>query len=204
MSIDESMIGTKARLSFLQYLPMKPTKWGVKVWVCAEAETGYIYNFDVYTGKSGKKSEHGLAYDVVMGLMEDLLESGRVLYTDNFYSSLILFEELYSRGIYASGTCRTNKKQFPSTELETSSLTSGGSKFFYHGSLTAGKWVDKRKVHFLSTLFQDQVETIECRGAGGVREEIDKPKIVINYNQYMSGVDIADQLMVLMLVAAKV
>ena len=39
VSIDESMIGTKARLSFLQYLPKKPTKWGVKVWVCSEAKT---------------------------------------------------------------------------------------------------------------------------------------------------------------------
>ena len=33
------MIGTRGRLSFLQYLPKKPTKWGIKLWVCAESKT---------------------------------------------------------------------------------------------------------------------------------------------------------------------
>ena len=86
VSIDESMIGTKARLSFLQYMPKKPTKWGVKVSVLSEAKTGYIYKFDIYTGK-GETSEKGLAYVVVLCLMEELLDSGRVLYCDNFYTS---------------------------------------------------------------------------------------------------------------------
>ena len=30
VSIDESMIGTKCRLAFIQYMPKKPTKWGIK------------------------------------------------------------------------------------------------------------------------------------------------------------------------------
>ena len=59
VSIDESMIGSRARLSFLQYLPKKPMKWGIKVWVCAEAKTGYIHTFDIYTGQ-GESCEHGL------------------------------------------------------------------------------------------------------------------------------------------------
>ena len=42
ISIDESMIGTRGRLSFLQYMPKKPTKWGIKVWVCSESKSGYI------------------------------------------------------------------------------------------------------------------------------------------------------------------
>ncbi|XP_038124351.1 piggyBac transposable element-derived protein 4-like [Cyprinodon tularosa] len=47
VSVDESMIKFKGRLSFRQYLPMKPTKWGVKVWVMAESSTGYVTNFQV-------------------------------------------------------------------------------------------------------------------------------------------------------------
>jgi hypothetical protein len=31
-SIDEGMIAFKGRLSFKQYLPAKPTKFGIKVW----------------------------------------------------------------------------------------------------------------------------------------------------------------------------
>ena len=44
LSVDESMIETKCRLSFIQYMKAKLTKWGMKVWVCSDAVTGYIYS----------------------------------------------------------------------------------------------------------------------------------------------------------------
>lgn len=50
-TIDESMIKFKGRLSFHQYLPAKPTKWGVKLWNLADSATGYMHRFQVYTGK---------------------------------------------------------------------------------------------------------------------------------------------------------
>ena len=34
-----------------QYMPLKPTKRGFKVWVRADAVTGYFCDFDVYVGK---------------------------------------------------------------------------------------------------------------------------------------------------------
>ena len=33
ISIDGSMISYKGRLSFLQFMPKKPVKWGMKTWV---------------------------------------------------------------------------------------------------------------------------------------------------------------------------
>lgn len=51
ISIDESIIGFKGRLSFIQYIPKKPTKWGIKAWVLAESATGYVWNLRLYTGK---------------------------------------------------------------------------------------------------------------------------------------------------------
>ena len=44
VSVGESMIGFKGRLSFIQYLPKKPTKWVMKVYVLSDAHTGYIYD----------------------------------------------------------------------------------------------------------------------------------------------------------------
>ena len=35
-SIDEAMIAFRGRLSFRQYLPLKPTKYGIKVWCRAD------------------------------------------------------------------------------------------------------------------------------------------------------------------------
>ena len=43
LSVDESMIGFKGRLSWKQYMPMKPTKWGMKVWTLCESLTGYCF-----------------------------------------------------------------------------------------------------------------------------------------------------------------
>ena len=52
VSVDESMIGFKGRLGFIQYMPKKPTKWGIKAFVLSDAETGYTYNLHLYTGKT--------------------------------------------------------------------------------------------------------------------------------------------------------
>ena len=41
-TVDESMVKFKGRLEFRQYLPAKPTKLGVKGWVLAESDTGYL------------------------------------------------------------------------------------------------------------------------------------------------------------------
>ena len=50
LSIDEAMVGFKGRLSFIQHLPKKPTKWCMKAYVLADSKTGYVYNWRLYTG----------------------------------------------------------------------------------------------------------------------------------------------------------
>ena len=42
VSVDESMIGTRSCLSFIQYVPKKPTKWGIKVG-CALSQLQVTY-----------------------------------------------------------------------------------------------------------------------------------------------------------------
>ena len=55
VSVDESIIGFKGRLLFVQYMPKKTTKWGIKAWVLAESESGYAWNIKIYTGKINNK-----------------------------------------------------------------------------------------------------------------------------------------------------
>ena len=116
LSIDESMIGTKCRLSFIQYLQAKPTKWGIKMWVCSDAATWYILSFSIYTGKDPNLSisPNGLAYDVVMRLLENKFNKGYSVFVDNFYTSPNLFLYLFNKGVSGTGTVRTNRKNFPS------------------------------------------------------------------------------------------
>lgn len=66
LSVDEGMIAFKGRLSFRQYMPAKPTKYGIKVWMAADSKNGYVSNFSVYLGKEADVPRlNGLGYDVV-------------------------------------------------------------------------------------------------------------------------------------------
>ena len=49
--VDESIIGYKGRLHFIQYMPKKPTKWGMKAYILADSQTGYLYNWYLYAGE---------------------------------------------------------------------------------------------------------------------------------------------------------
>ena len=75
ITIDETMVPHKGRLSFKQYIKNKPTRWGIKLWVLCEAKTGYVYNFDVYLGKEEGNVEHNLARRVVRKLVSPIEKS---------------------------------------------------------------------------------------------------------------------------------
>ena len=82
------MIGFKGQLSFLQYLPKKNTKWGLKAWVLAEFVTGYTWNFQVYAGKENDCDDGALLGEwVVLELTKGLWNKGQHVYCDNFYTS---------------------------------------------------------------------------------------------------------------------
>ena len=83
------------------------------MWVWADSVTGYISRYQVYTGK--KSSEKGLGSRVVKELTADLHHRNHHVYCDNFFSSFQLFSDLFSDGIYASGTIKSNRKEFSPT-----------------------------------------------------------------------------------------
>jgi hypothetical protein len=73
VSIDEAMIGFSGRLGFKQYVPLKPTKRGIKVWVRADPHNGYVGDFQVYTGRTDNTPGINLGGRVVLDLMQPLL-----------------------------------------------------------------------------------------------------------------------------------
>ena len=83
VTIDESMVKFKGRLSFRQYLPSKPIKWGMKMWSLAECTNGYLHQFQIYTGKEGVQ-EKRLSHRVVTDLMKNMQDQNICVYMDNF------------------------------------------------------------------------------------------------------------------------
>ncbi|KAK3750301.1 hypothetical protein QZH41_001777 [Actinostola sp. cb2023] len=62
-----------------KYMPAKPTKYGIKVWMAADSSNGYVLNFNTYLGrKIGQSLTHGLGYHVVTSPLEaDLVAQRR-------------------------------------------------------------------------------------------------------------------------------
>ena len=69
VSVDEAMIKFQGRSSLKQYMPMKPTKRGIKVWVLAD-EYAFFSRLEIYTGKKDDV-EHSLGARVVKNLTRD-------------------------------------------------------------------------------------------------------------------------------------
>ena len=111
VSIDERMVASKARVGLKQYIQNKPTKWGYKLFVICDSKTGYTCDFNIYAGKTENQSDNGLTYDVVTRLMSPYLGQGYRLFLDNFYTSPILFRDLFQlwRTIFLQDPITTNK-----------------------------------------------------------------------------------------------
>ena len=77
-----------------QYLPMKLIKRSIKIWELACSWRGYLYHFQVYTGKTGGNSERRLAHRVVTDLVMQLCDKETVVYIDNYFTSISLLQEM--------------------------------------------------------------------------------------------------------------
>ena len=114
VSIDEGMVKYKGRLGFKQYMPMKPVKRGIKVWVRADATNSFVSAMQVYTGKEdGGQPEHGLGHCVVCDLVSDLKGKNYHIFCNNFFTSARLVEDLLSDKFYLCGTTHANRTDFP-------------------------------------------------------------------------------------------
>jgi hypothetical protein len=96
VTIDETMVKYKGKYcSARQYMPKKPIKWGLKIWIMADATSHIISDFEVYCGKSTatlsggmlQRAEQNLAHRVVTDLTTGLDNKGHVITMDNFFTS---------------------------------------------------------------------------------------------------------------------
>ena len=76
LTVDEQLVRFFGHCRFRVYMPSKPDKYGLKVWVLADSTNGYCLNFQVYTGRplNGELDRHQ-AQRVVLEL-SNYLQSG--------------------------------------------------------------------------------------------------------------------------------
>jgi len=126
--IDESLLLSKGRLHFnqsinqfickkqaasekkvhragrKQYISIKHSHFGVKLFKLCESSSGYIYHYRIYVGKDNllqflpgipqPQTQFGPTERIVWFLMLTILKKGHHLYVDNYYTSIPLFTTL--------------------------------------------------------------------------------------------------------------
>ena len=196
-SIDEAMIPFKGRSFLKQYLPNKPTKRGIKVWVRADSTNGYISQFQVYAGKVHNATEKHLGERVVKNLTRTLVGKYYTIYCDNYFTSIKLFDDLLKDCIYACGTLRTNRVGYPTEfkrHLKKGLPKRGDCLQTQKEGKVFSLWQDNRLVNVLSTNWNKGMSTVLRTQKNGSRESIPCPYNIVDYNKYMGGVDQSDQL----------
>lgn len=193
ISIDESMIKFKGKSSLKQYLPMKPIKRGYKVWCLVDSSNGYLYNFNIYTGKLGKR-EGTLAESVISRLIHKINLVDHQIFFDNFYTSVLLLLRLRKKKIGATGTIRKNRKLFPVELLPDEKMKRGEYKFKSCNQISIVKWQDTKPVFVASNCFDPRkTELITRKMKDGTKQNIICPQMISKYNRFMGGVDRFDQ-----------
>lgn len=197
VTIDESLLLFKGRLGWIQYIPLKRARFGIKTYMLCEAKSGYICSCIIYTGKGTildkKYKDLPMSSQVVMTLMEPLFNKGYCLTTDNFYTSPQLADLLLQNKTDTYGTVRLNRKEIPPDLLKTK-LKPGEIAAYQRGKVLALKWKDKKDVSVLSTVHNaSMVEVGVKRKRSEENATKKKPAVVIDYNDTMGGVDRVDQ-----------
>ena len=105
-----------------------------------------------------------------------------------------LFVDLLNQRTGACGTIRSNRFGFRKDLQGKKKMKKGEATFLHCDNLTAVRWFDKCDVYAISTLHGNEMVTIPPKNPSS--EQITKPKLIVDYNENMNGVDRCDQLLV--------
>ena len=169
LSPDESMLKFKGRLSFVQYMPRKPIKRGMKAFSLNESKTGYTCAWKLYTGADDTKTVYDadvrvdptssdchppgltVAGKVIIDLVNGLENKGHIIYCDNYFTSPALVAKLYKLGFGCCGTARYNTQGIPhAANPKRHNMRKGDDpKFVVKGGQMCIVWQDKKSVTLL-------------------------------------------------------
>ena len=123
--------------------------------------------------------ELGIAGSIVIKLIQLYLLEGHNLFADNWFTSLIVFEELHTNSTGAFGTVRQNRSGMPRF---TDQLEKDDSDYRHIDILLAIKWFDKREVTVLSTIHEASLENTG-KIHWQTKAQIQKPVSGIDYKK---------------------
>lgn len=185
LSLDESIIPWRGKLSIKTYNPAKIIKYGLLCRMLCEAKSGYICNLEIYCAE-GKKLDQ-----TIMSLLDKNIGLGYHVYMDNYYNSIRTAELLLKNGTRVCGTIRMNRG-IPES-MKHIRLKTGDYTFKRKNEILVQAWKPKHKIVYMVSTIHTGELTNTKKVHWKTKQEIIKPQSVIDYNKYMMGVDLADQ-----------
>ena len=187
LTVDEQLMPYRGRCSFIQYLPLKPDKYGIKFFWIVDSSNYYPLKCIPYLGKEERYVRVGLAKDITMELCRPFFGSNRNVTMDNYYTDYALSHELLANGLTMVGTVKQNKRFLPPEITQKKARPQHDSLFGFQKKATIVTYQCKKTNHvtLLSTMHDDAaVDDTPKR----------KPEMVLYYNRTKGGVDKMDQL----------
>ncbi|CAF3579688.1 unnamed protein product [Rotaria sp. Silwood1] len=187
VTIDEQLLGFRGKCPFRQYMPKKPDKYGLKLWLCVDVDSHYVFNASPYLGRQPmEKRQTQIGAKVVLELLKPLYGLSRNATMDNFFTSVPLAKELQAKNLSLIGTLRKNKSEIPMEFLSNKNREVGSSLFGFQDGLTLVSFVpkyNKAVLLFTSKHHDSQVD-----------KQTGKPIVILDYNKTKGAVDTVDQL----------
>ena len=86
LCIDEALNAFRGKCQFRQYMPNKPSRYGIKFWCLVDVLASYMVDIDIYLGKvnGNAKKESNVGEKVVLKLVEPFFNTYRYIVNDKF------------------------------------------------------------------------------------------------------------------------
>ena len=191
ITIDEMLPGFRGKCPFRQYIPSKPSKYGIKCFALVDAKMFYTLNMEIYAGKQpeGPFCVSNKPSEVVKRMAKPLFGSGRNITADNWFTDMDLIDDLKMKRLSYVGTVRKNKRQLPHEFVSVKGRKQYTSMFGFLDGKTLVSYVPKanKNVILVSSLHDDNA-------IDPTTGEQKKPVMITFYNSTKSGVDTEDQM----------
>lgn len=187
LAVDENMCSWSGGGGSKVYMPLKPVKYGIKLYSLCESKTGYACSIIQY---NAKKPESNI--DMLTRLTQNYKNKGHHLYMDNFYTSQKVFENLLEDKIYCCGTLRDGRGGPKDLKRSLKNYKKGEGICYKSEKTNCIGFMDNGPVVILTNIHSNvsvSVDTAELKIAN-----LNTSNIVKDYNNYMGGVDLMDQM----------
>ncbi|KAE9028494.1 hypothetical protein PR001_g11722 [Phytophthora rubi] len=222
MAFDEAVLPSTSPFNKMRvFMKDKPHLWGTKLFMLCCSESAYCIRFEVYcrkrqnhVGSSPPDTKSGPAA-VVRNLRQVFGVNGpsqfRLVVTDRFYTSVVLSMQLLTMRFYSVGAAMTNKKGLckailPKKKKNGRKESSKRPNLIAKGAFDMAeliqvprikftRWWDNQGVFVLAAGGSASLDRIVRRDpASGEQVEVMCPRFVKDYQTFMGGVDVHDQL----------